>query len=225
MRRLPFVLIAASAVLALTACDPAGPHTSPSPTASETVTESPTPTPTPTPTVAPALADLVLTADGMGTLVFGEAPSADPALQMIAEDPAACSEFAPAGTPEATRWRPIAAYLTPDQPFGVSVSGGTLERIDLFGSTIPTDGGIRIGATLSDVVAAYPGAALVSSDLTDVYVVTGPHGSLQMEVARSESSGYWSAGDIGHVEFIHAVVTGYGTFSVVASENIAGGCL
>jgi hypothetical protein len=48
---------------------------------------------------------------------------------------------------------------------------------------------------------------------------------MQIEVARSEASGYWPAGDIGHVVFIHAVVSGYGTFSVVASENIAGGCL
>ncbi|MEO5921210.1 MAG: hypothetical protein ABIQ01_08715 [Pseudolysinimonas sp.] len=224
MRRTPFVVIAAAAVLALTACDPAGPATSPSPHPSAS-SASPTPTPTPTPTTAPALADLVLTANGMGTLVFGEAPSADPAQQMIAEDPAACAEFAPAGTPEATRWRPIAAYLAAGETFGVSVAAGTLERIDLFCPSIPTDGGIRIGATLSDLVTAHPGAALVAGSLTDIYVVTGTHGTLQIEVARTDSTGYWPAGDIGHVVFIHAVETGYGTFSVVASENIAGGCL
>jgi hypothetical protein len=224
MRRLPFVLIAAAAVLALTACDPPGPSTSPTPEASETVTA--TPTPTPTPVVAPALADLVLTADGMGTLVFGEAPSADPALQMIAEDPAACSEFAPAGTPEATRWRPVAAYLAGgDIPFGVSVAEGTLERIDVFGSAIPTDGGIRVGDTLAALVAAHPDASIVHTGITDIYVVTGDHGTLQIEVATPESTGYWPAADLGHVVFLHATVTGIDPFTVAASENIAGGCL
>jgi len=226
MRRIPLVLVAASLVLALTACDPPAPGATSSPEPSETVTESPTPTPTPTPTVAPAAADLVLTAEGMGTLVFGQAPSSDPAQQMIAQDPAACAEFAPAGTPEATRWRPIAAYQTPDPLFGASVTAaGTLERIDLFGSTVPADGGIRVGSALSELTAAHPDAALVPSDLTDVYVVTGTHGTLQFEVAKSDPTGYWAPGDIGHVEFIHATVTGYGTFTVVASENIAGGCL
>lgn len=225
MRSLPSVLIAAAAVLALSACDPAGPTTSPSPSSSETVTASPTPTPTPTPTAAPALGDLVITADGMGTLVFGEAPSADPALQMIAEDPAACAEFAPAGSPEATRWRPIAAYLAAGQTFGVSVSAGTLERIDVFDSSIPTDGGVRIGDALAAVTSGHPGSAVVPSDLTDIYVVTGSHGTLQIEVAKAEGTGYWPATDIGHVVYMHAVVTGYGTFTVVASENIAGGCL
>jgi hypothetical protein len=224
MRSLPSVLIAAAAVLALAACDPAGTPT-PSPTASVTESATPTPTPTPTPTAAPTLAELELSADGMGTLVFGEAPSADPALQMIAEDPAACAEFAPAGSPEATRWRPVAAYLAPDQVFGVSVAGGTLERIDLFGSAVPTDGGIRVGDTLAAVQAGHPDAALVPSDLTDIYVVAGSHGTLQIEVAKADATGYWSSADIGHVVFIHAVVTGYGTFTVVASENIAGGCL
>lgn len=66
---------------------------------------------------------------------------------------------------------------------------------------------------------------VVASDLTDIYVDAGTHGSLQIEVAKAEGTGYWSAADIGHVVFIHAVVTGYGTFTVVASENIAGGCL
>lgn len=222
MRSLPSVLIAAAAVLALAACDPSG---SPTPTPTETVAESPTPTPTPTPTGAPTLAELELSADGMGTLVFGEVPSVDPAEQMIAEDPAACSEFYPAGTPEATRWRPIAAYLAAGQVFGVSVAGGTLERIDLFSSAIPTDGGVRIGDTRDAVLSGHPDAALVASDLTDVYVDTGSHGTLQIEVAKAEGTGYWPSADIDHVVYIHAVVSGYGTFTVVASENIAGGCL
>jgi hypothetical protein len=221
--RIPLVLIAASAVLALTACDPGA---GPSPAPSETVTVSPTPTPTPTPVAAPALADLVLTPDGMGTLAFGEPPSSEPALQMIAEDPAACSEFYPAGTPEATRWRPVAAYLAGGFPtFGVTVTDGNLERIDLYDSTIPTDGGIRIGDTLASLVSAHPDATVVHSGLTDIYVVTGEHGTLQIEVARDEGPGYWPAAELDQVVFIHAVVTGIEPFTVAASENIAGGCL
>jgi hypothetical protein len=225
MRRIRFALIAAFAVLALTACDP-GAGLLPTPEPSDSVTATPTPTPTPTPVAAPALADLVLTANGMGTLVFGEPPSSEPALQMIAEDPAACSEFYPVGSAEATRWRPIAEYVVGGIPtFGVTVTDGNLERIDLYDSTIPTDGGIRVGDTLASLLAAHPGASVVHSGLTDIYVVTGEHGTLQIEVARDEGSGYWPAGDIDQVMYIHAVVSGIEPFTVAASENIAGGCL
>jgi hypothetical protein len=223
MRSIPSVLLATAIVLTLAACDPAAPGTSPSPTSSDSAT--PTPTPTPTPTAPPTLDELELSADGMGTLVFGEAPSTAPASQMIAEDPGACSEFYPAGTPEATRWRPIAAYLAADQTFGVSVSGGVLERIDLFGSAIPTDAGIRVGDAAADLATAYPSATVSTTDLTDIFVVTGTHGTLQIEVARDHGFEYWQASDLDKVVYIHATVTGYGTFTVAASENIAGGCL
>jgi hypothetical protein len=212
-------------MLTLAACDPATP-VPPGPDPAET-TVAPTPTAAPAPTAPPALNELALSSEGMGTLRFGEAPDAAPATRMIAEDPAACSEFAPAGTPEATRWRPVALYGAPDTLlFGVSVTDGALDRIDVFGPEIPTDAGVKIGDPAASVTAAYPAAALVESAFTDVYVVTGTLGTLQLEVARARAgAGYWQPAQLDHVVYLHATIAGVGAFSVAASENIAGGCL
>ncbi|MEO8262608.1 MAG: hypothetical protein ABI566_08575 [Pseudolysinimonas sp.] len=218
---IPLVLLAL-----LAGCGGEPPEASPAPSASET--ETPTPTPTPEPT-APAAADLVLTTSGMGTLEFGVAPSTDPVTQMIAVDPAACAEFWPVGSPEASRPRPIAAYGGSTTPmFGVVVLDGVLTRIDLFTPDIPTDAGIRIGSTAADVSAAYPSATVTTLDLTDVVTVADEHGTLMIEIARERGlfdTAYWDAGVTDRVVYVRGTVAGTATFTVVASENIAGGCL
>lgn len=233
MRRLvPATLLAITLAVALSACIPGGGGT-PTPTGSPSATPTEEVTPTPTPETAPARADLALSPDGMGTLVFGVAPSTDPATAMLVLDTEYCTDanaglgtgFA-AGSPEATLWVPIPAYrdgLYAD--FGVWVDGGVLNRIDLYDGTIPTTEGVRIGDSRADVTTAYPGATMVEEYLTDIYVVTGAAGTLQIEVARQPSDMvYWEAGEVDKVEFIHAVVTGFGPFTVAASENIAGIC-
>jgi hypothetical protein len=215
-------------VLALLAgCGGEDPKADPSP--SVTVSETPTPTPTPDPT-APAAADLVLTTSGLGTLEFGVAPSAEPTTQMIAEDPNACTEFgAAAGSPDATRWRPIAAYGGSDTPmFGVVVLGGVVTRIDVFGTAIPTDAGIRVGSTAAELTAAYPTATVTSTDLTDIATVTDSHGTLIIEIARERGlfdAPYWEPGQVDRVIYLRGVTAGTTAFTVAASENIAGGCL
>ncbi len=230
-RTLPVSLIAICIALTLSACVPGG--VTPGPTGSSSSTPTEEATPTPTPATAPARADLALSPEGMGTLVFGVAPSTDPATQMLVLDPEFCTDanaglgtgFA-AGSPEATLWVPIPAYrdgLYGD--FGVGVEGGVLDRIDLLGGTIPTTAGIRIGDSRADVVAAYPGATTVAEYLTDIYVITGTAGSLQVEVARQPTDmAYWDGSEVDTVRFIHAVRTGHPPFTVAASENIAGLC-
>jgi hypothetical protein len=215
-------------MLTLSACDPGAPASTPDPAPAETVAV--TPTPTPAPTAPPAVEDLALSAEGMGTLRFGEAPDAAPATRMVVEDPDACAEFAPAGSPEATRWRPIALYGGEAESlmFGVAVTDGLLQRIDVFTPDIPTDAGVRISDSDTSVTSAYPDAELVETDLTDVYVITGDLGTLQIEVARERGlfdTAYWEPEQADRVTYMHATIAGVEPFTVAASENIAGGCL
>jgi hypothetical protein len=190
-------------------------------------------TPTPMPETAPARGDLALSPEGMGTLVFGVAPSTDPSTAMLVLDPEFCTDAntgsgtgIATGDPEATLWVPIPAYRDGrDSDFGVWVDGGVLSRIDLRDGTIPTTEGVRIGDSRADVVAAYPGATLVAEYLTDIYVVTGTAGTLQIEVARQPTDmPYWDGSEVDTVRFIHAAVSGFAPFTVAASENIAGIC-
>lgn len=226
-RQLTVVAVPLVVLALLTGCGPGDPDADPTP--SDSASSSPaTPTPTPTPS-APAAADLVLTTSGMGTLGFGLAPSVDPSTQMIAVDPAACTEFgATAGTPEASRWRPIGEYGGSTDPlFGVVVTDGALTRIDLFSTAIPTDAGIRIGSPVSEVVAAYPSASVVSTDLTDVMVVSDAHGTMMIEIARERDlfdTAYWEPDQVDRVIYLRGTVSGTAAYTVAASENIAGGC-
>lgn len=237
-RRIGLAISAVALLALLTACDPGGGGPTPTPDAGESGSPSATPTattePEPEPEAAPARADLALSPDGMGTLVFGETPSTDPATQMLVLDPEYCLDsnagfgtgFAP-GDPQAALWVPIPAYrdgLYAD--FGAEVGDEVLLRLDLLGNDIPTTAGIRIGDHRDEVTAAYPGAAIVEEWGTDIYVVPGDHGILQIEVARQPTEGgaYWEDSDVGYVKYIHAVETTYGVFTVAASENIAGIC-
>jgi len=234
-RRLSSSLIAVAliGVFALTACAPGTP-TSPSETPSASETPSPTPTPTPAPT-APTMDELAITPDGMGTLVIGEAPSTEPGVQMLEEDPAACSDEntgfeagVKPGDPEAIRWVPIDAYQPRGYaPWSADVHDGILMRIDLLDGSIPTDKGIRIGDPGTAALAAYPEAAVVDEWGTDVLVVPGEHGVLHIEIARDpggDLAGYW-ADQVDKVVYIRAVDLHGGVFTVAASENIAGVCL
>jgi len=191
------------------------------------------------------LADLALSPSGLGTLLFGQPPEADPALSMIYYDPTACIDANTgfgfgivAGDEAAPAWLIDPSYEVPPTPngqttpFGVAVdetAGNAVRRIDLFTSDIPTDEGIRIGDTRADVVAAYPAAVVTASYLTDIYVIGGPTGLLQIEVVATgttEQADYWNSASIaeGGVLYIHAVIASAGVFSVAASGNAVGGC-
>ena len=236
-------MIASAAVLALlVGCTPTP---AVEPTASPTASPEASASPTPEPPSRPALADLALSSEGLGTLQFGVAPESDPALSMVAFNPTACTDAETgesfgivAGDPLAGAWVIDPSYIVDPEPFntgatfGVGIdadAGNIVTRIDLYSGDIPTDGGVRIGDDRADVLAAHPSAALVESYLTDIYVVTGPTGILQIEVASRSTPDedlYWDSVDTpdGRVLYIHAVSTELGVFSVAASGNIVGGC-
>ncbi|WP_156710887.1 hypothetical protein [Yonghaparkia sp. Soil809] len=231
--------LAGALLLALVGCGPtAEPVASPSASVdvspSAEPSESPTPTPDPT---RPALAELALSAEGLGPLALGDPPDEDPATRMVSFEPDACvsteAEIAPGG-PGADLWRTDPAYATttpaygPGTAFGVGVDRdtGIVDRIDLYSADIPTDGGVRIGDAGASVAAAHPDATVVPEYFTDIHVVTGAIGILQIEVAKNPpdmEGDYWE-GRAGTVVYIHAVTTDLGVFSVAASGNLVGVC-
>jgi len=143
-----------------------------------------------------------------------------------------------AGDPLAPAWLIDPSYEVPPtpndsgRPFGVAVddtASNVVMRIDLYTDDIPTDEGIRIGDTRADVQAAYPTAVVTESYLTDIYVIAGPTGLLQIEVVSTSTTDealYWDASGItdGVVLYIHAVTPANGVFSVAASGNAVGDC-
>lgn len=232
---LPASLLAVVLAVALSACFPGSPTGSADggETGEPTEEATATATPEPEPATAPARADLALSPDGMGTLVFGQEPSTDPATAMLTLEPEWCTDANTGaglgvgpGHPDAALWVPKAEYRDARfSDFGVTVFGGVLSRIDLEFThpTIPTTEGIRIFDTRAAVEAAYPDADVVGTGLTDIYVVTGSHGTLQIEVSTTDP--YWEGfRDADVVVYIHATELGIAPFSVAASENIAGGC-
>jgi len=191
----------------------------------------PSPTPTPTPS-RPALADLVLTTEGLGTLVIGQAPPVDPATAMVTFDPVLC--VAPeydieAGDPLAGGWAPDPSYAEStfwgDSAFQVYVDG-TLRRLEVYGRTIPTSGGLHIGDPSSAVLVAHPDAQLViSGEISDVYVVHGTAGDLSIEVTvvPADMPTYW--GDLADTVLgLRVTPTGTDPFAVAGGENVIFGC-
>lgn len=232
-----------TAALSLTACGPTvEPSAAPSPDVSSPVAEpsaSPTAEPEPGPT-RPALADLELSAAGLGPLELGAAPETDPTTSLVAYDPVGCTDAVTGedfgiaeGDPGADLWRTDPSYAAADPAygsgaaFGVSVDRdtGALDRIDLYSDDIPTDGGVRIGDPGESVSAAHPGATVVKEYFTDIHVVESASGILQIEVAKdpADMPGYWE-GRAGTVVYIHAVAPALGVFTVAASGNLVGVC-
>lgn len=194
----------------LSACSAPAPAPTPTPTVSRAPTAKPTATPTPSPTVstpppisgpsvhgAPALADLILTPDGMATLTIGQ--PIDPA--MATWDPKACM------TPENEMLLdtyasddPVWAAYVPTYPaftferdgyeytrypFNLSEDDNDhLRWLRVQTPDISTDRGIRIGSSEAEVLAAYPGAVRFDKGLSPYtsYNVDGVRGRLVIEV-------------------------------------------
>jgi hypothetical protein len=226
---------AALGLVLLAGCTPAPAEPSASPAPSSEA--EPTPSSSPEPTEPPARADLVLRPDGLGTLVIGEpVPEADDPTAMIVFDDDACVSdiggIAP-GDPNAGAWVQIPLYDAGPEGggiFGVGVSdGGIVEGVQVYGSDeIPTEEGIRVGSTVAELLAAYPGIAGPGGDvgISVFYLVDGPGGRLNIEVAVDdpELPGYWESRFIDTVLGMTAVPSGTPGFTIAGSDGGVGGC-
>jgi hypothetical protein len=186
-----FVAVAVVAGVLLSGCAPDDADSRAPIAAPPTVTATPTATPEPT---KPALDQLVVSPEGLGSVVIGKAPVvADPTLDIIVLDPDYCQEFVDDGRlDEAAKW--IANYEpalsgTSFEPFSVLVENGVVETIAVGSSEILTAEGVGLGSSRADVLAAYPDAELITAFASDMYVIDGEYGQVVIEVATEKITG------------------------------------
>ncbi|MCY7413035.1 MAG: hypothetical protein LH471_08395 [Salinibacterium sp.] len=149
--------------------------------------------PTPVPTVAakPELAGLLISHEGLGPVAVGTVLSAlDPALSIFAATVEACGDGVPitiwqANYPEQGaliggdgRLRPaFDSGLLPDDVF---------DYVQVYSAGPRTAEGIQVGSSRAELLAAYPGIAVVStSALRDRYALYGSPANLFFDVPES----------------------------------------
>jgi len=176
------VMMITAGVAVVTACSSIE---EPSQSNSPDSSPSSSPVPSPASPEKPALNQLVLTADGMGTLRLGHAPPEDDPdtdiLVLVPGQPS-CPEQDPDYRGE---W--VANYPSPDeQPFRASVQEEVVTAIVVRSPEISSEAGIRVGSSVDDLLAAYPLGFDASNEGAEsvVYVVQGTYGSLAYEVPR-----------------------------------------
>lgn len=234
-RLLPALLAATTLVVALTACGltggalPGGADETPTP--EETAVEGPTDDAGP-----PAIDELVLTPEGLGSLVVGENAAPGEPDDMVVYDPEYCTDARTGldsgtmpGDEFAGLWVPIelygawqAGYVS--SSFAVAVEGTTLWQIRVDDELIPTDAGVRIGDLDEVVTAAYPGAPTIDNDISELFVIQGTHGKLVVEVARDSGEYQWSGSDADRVISIMTISNATEPFAVAATGGGPGAC-
>jgi hypothetical protein len=207
---------------------PGGPVSPTATAGSPTVTPSASATPVPDPT-KPAVDELVITPEGLGNIVIGSPIAAvTPEFDAAIFDPDYC-----AGTDGVDPGKWIANYEPalsgPSMlPFNVFVDEhGVAMILDVRSDLIPTDHGIRIGNTETELRAAYPegfDARIVRFDgATTLYVVRGTGGQLIYEVFNDdilEDGSY-----LHQVAFIHVLTRGEEPYGFANTDAGWGGCV
>ena len=150
--------------------------------------------PSPAPT-QPALDELVLTPDGLGSIVIGEAPvAADPALDILIFDPDYCQSYVDSGAiADAGKWIPNyepALSEESSEPFSVYLENDVVQQLAVDSAEIVTAEGVGLGSSRADVVAAYPDASVIQRFNTSLYVVEGERGRLVIEIGEPGQGEY-----------------------------------
>jgi len=215
----------ATAFVALTVLLTSGCATSAPETTAPPATDTSSATPTPDPS-KPTVDELVLSADGLGPLRVGEEPPAtDPEVDVIVFDEDYCAdEVASGAITDPGKWipnYPSEAGEYGNFPFNVDVVDGILERLYVVDPIIRTEGGIGIGSTVDELLAAHPDAKLTRTELIDLYVITGETGQLVFEAGNDTSIGY----DPGVIWLAHVITADEEPYSFANSDAGYGNCV
>ena len=226
-----FSALSLAALVAISGCASA---TEPAESSAPPVAQ-PSVTPTPEPT-RQALADLVVTPDGLDYLAIGApVPAEDEATAIAEYNPTYCTDVVGGdrepGTPGAGAW--VSIYGEGDeQGFSIKTEelaeDGDITSITLFSDDIGTAEGIHQGATEEELLAAYPEFDdVVETGFTKIYVIDGDAGKLLFEVAvdSEEQPTYWDSEPekVGTVLWLR-VVTPDEEFLSIAATDTAGPC-
>jgi len=240
------LLLAVTLMASLASCAPE-PDATPEPSSSVSSTTPPatgSSTPTPTeaaPATRPALSDLVVTPDGVGSLVVGQpVPDEAPDVALMSWNPTYCADATPEGIEPPAEGAPYAGAWTanyPDSPsvlgdvtapFNLSLEGGVedgaISWINVWGSDVATETGISAGSSRSELEAAYSSFDVVApGDVADVYVLRGAGSSeLWIEVANAETSAgpdYWEGDTAEHVLWMRVVKAGFEPRSIAGGDG------
>jgi hypothetical protein len=201
-----------------------GPRPAASPLASAHPITSPT-------SARPALADIVLTPDALGDIRI--ARPVPTTTDLVVYNPSLCVSpemNIKAGDPDAGSW--AANYPNqqndnaPSSPFVVVTAGqkrdGDVSTVWVWSPGVHTSTGIEVGSTVAQLTADYPRFdATLHGPLSDVYVVNGKVGFLEIEVARSDSNdaGYWAPDQAGTVLWMGSIAPG-GTAAAIAGTDV-----
>lgn len=168
---------------------------------STTPTTAPSTSEAPTPAAEkPAVADLVVTPEGIGDVAIGEAPKVDnPETDLLVfiegYCQAAIDELVDGGTTDVMfspdKW---VANFEPalsgeggsDEPFAVAVPEGEITLIVIGDSALRTAEGIGLGSSRAELLAAYPDAQPAEGGIpnaSELYTVEGDNGRIELEIA------------------------------------------
>lgn len=170
-----------------------------------TSTPSAVPTPTPTPAVKPTLAQLVVSADGIDSLVIGAPVTPEPTGFDLARFIVKHCDNTDA---DIGLWEPTYPGTSFRLVTNPQTATGDIRMILVTSTKLATATGVHVGSALSELKAAYPAFdKVITEPSTTLYILNGTHGKIAFEVARQFTYGtaktpYWSEDQVDRVQFM-----------------------
>jgi hypothetical protein len=111
--------------------------------------------------------------------------------------------------------------------FGVNVTDGIVERIDILDEALRTREDIGLGSSVVDLLSTYPEVeAAEANTIADLYYLHDDSGTIVFEVATNLIDGYHPAEDVDTVIMMRVLSLGMDpTNSIAGTDFFAGRCL